>query len=95
MAISGSSNLFEYLYCLINQSRRKPRFFALGIGTSLSSALIQGVARAGNHFAQSVDEGEKLESKVTSILKEALTPDNGSHTMGIKHCKEKMRMITS
>ena len=54
--------LFSYLnYQLIN-SKKAIRVFPLGIGNSVSSGLIEGVARAGNGFAQSVGEGEKLVS---------------------------------
>ena len=43
-------------------------------GNSVSSALIEGVARAGDGFAQSVGEGETLDGKVIRMLRGALTP---------------------
>lgn len=55
-------------------AKKTLRVFALGIGNSVSSALIEGVARAGNGFAQSVGEGEKLDGKVIRMLRGALTP---------------------
>ena len=54
----------------------------------MSSALIEGVARAGNGFAQSVGEGEKLDGKVIRMLKGALTPNNGAYTMEIQYQKD-------
>lgn len=51
------------------------------------SALIEGVARAGNRFAQSVGEGEKLDQKVIRMLRGALTPDYGTLTMEVQYQK--------
>jgi hypothetical protein len=38
------------------------RVFPIGIGGGVSSALIEGVARAGRGFAQMVTDNEKLEA---------------------------------
>lgn len=69
-------------------AKKTLRVFALGIGNSVSSALIEGVARAGNGFAQSVGEGEKLDGKVIRMLRGALTPDYGPFTMEIQYQKD-------
>lgn len=50
------------------------RFFSLGIGEAASHSLIEGIARAGNGFCQSVTEYEELDRKVVRMLKGALTP---------------------
>ncbi|KAJ9485267.1 hypothetical protein VN97_g8086 [Penicillium thymicola] len=50
------------------------RFFSLGIGEAASHSLIEGIARAGNGFCQSVTEYEELDRKVIRMLKGALTP---------------------
>ncbi|CAI7587325.1 unnamed protein product [Penicillium viridicatum] len=50
------------------------RFFSLGIGEAASHSLIEGIARAGNGFFQSVTEYEELDRKVFRMLKGALTP---------------------
>lgn len=50
------------------------RFFSLGIGKAASHSLIEGIARAGNGFCQSVTEYEELDRKVVRMLKGALTP---------------------
>ena len=51
------------------------------------SSLVEGVARAGNGFAQSVGEGEKLDGNVIRMLRGALTPDYGALTMEIQYQK--------
>lgn len=50
------------------------RFFTLGIGHAVSHALIEGVARAGQGFSQSVLQNEELDKSVIRMLKGALTP---------------------
>ncbi|KAJ6020423.1 hypothetical protein N7540_005927 [Penicillium herquei] len=50
------------------------RLFALGIGDAASHSLIQGVARAGQGFAQTVLKDEELDRCVVRMLKGALTP---------------------
>lgn len=80
--------LFDYLNDSVATTKKTLRVFALGIGNSVSSALIEGVARAGNGFAQSVGEGEKLDGKVIRMLRGALTPDHGAYTMEIQYQKD-------
>lgn len=80
--------LFDYLNDSVATSKKTLRVFALGIGNSVSSALINGVARAGNGFAQSVGEGEKLDGKVIRMLRGALIPDYGAFTMEIQYQKD-------
>ncbi len=80
--------LFDYLNDSVATAQKTLRVFALGIGISVSSALIEGVARAGNGFAQSVGEGEKLDGKVIRMLRGALTPDHGAFTMEIQYQKD-------
>ena len=80
--------LFDYVNDSVATAKKTLRVFALGIGNSVSSALIEGVARAGNGFAQSVGEGEKLDGKVIRMLRGALTPDHGAYTMEIQYQKD-------
>ena len=49
--------------------------------------MIEGVARAGNGFAQSVGEEERLDEKVVRMLRSALTPDYGPLTIEIQYQK--------
>jgi hypothetical protein len=45
------------------------RVFPIGIGTGISSSLIEGVARAGRGFAQMVGIKEKLDSKIVRMVR--------------------------
>lgn len=81
--IWGQTELFE----LINKSAsdNSVRFFSLGIGHGASNALIQGVARAGKGFAQSVNEDEQMDKKVVRMLKGALTPHISDYRAEIEY----------
>ena len=81
-------SLFSYLDEQLAMSKKHIRVFPLGIGGSVSSGLIEGVARAGNGFASSVGEGEKLDTKVIRMLKGAMTPDSGTYTMEVLYHEE-------
>lgn len=63
------------------------RVFTLGIGDGASHGLIEGLARAGNGFAQTVRDNEKMDKKVVRMLKAALTPHVKDYTMEIKYRK--------
>lgn len=67
--IWNQDELFNYINATNNA-----RFFTLGIGSGASSALVEGIARAGNGFAQFVGENEKMDKRVVRMLKGALTP---------------------
>ncbi len=76
--------LFNYLNDTVGN---EIRVFSLGIGGSVSSSLIEGVARAGKGFAQMVGEGEKFENKVVRMMKGALFPHVSDYTMEVKYEK--------
>ncbi|KAF2867069.1 von Willebrand factor type A domain-containing protein [Massariosphaeria phaeospora] len=63
----------------------KIRVFPIGIGGGVSSALIEGVARAGRGFAQMVANGEKLDGKIVRMLKGALTPHVNDYQLQVKY----------
>lgn len=75
---------FSYLNGQLRDSEKPIRVFPLGIGNSVSSALIEGTARAGKGFASTVGEDEKLDGKVIRMLKGALT-ENIDYTFDIKY----------
>ena len=83
--IWGQQELFSYINEQVATSKNFIRTFAIGIGNSVSSGLIEGIARAGNGFALTVGEKEKQDSKIVRMLKGALTPDSGSFTMEVQY----------
>ena len=44
-----------------------PRCFTFGIGSGASTALVKGLAKAGNGTAEFVQHGERLQPKVSTI----------------------------
>ena len=78
-------NLFMYLNKEVEKSKGDVRVFPLGIGSGVSSALIEGVARAGNGFAQIVQDGEKLDNRVVRMLKGALSPHVSDYTLEVQY----------
>ncbi|KYK58818.1 hypothetical protein DCS_05836 [Drechmeria coniospora] len=77
--------LFELVNDNVSKSKGAIRVFSLGIGEDASSALIHGVARAGNGFAQMVATNEKMNKKVIRMLKGALTPHVTNYALEIKY----------
>ncbi|KAI4214755.1 MAG: hypothetical protein LQ351_002831 [Letrouitia transgressa] len=83
--IWSQDDLFVFLNEQVSQSKKPLRVFPLGIGNCVSSSLIEGIARAGNGFAQTVQEQEKLEGKVIRMLKGALTPYVSDYALEIQY----------
>ncbi|KAK4945799.1 hypothetical protein LTR10_015147 [Elasticomyces elasticus] len=72
------------LFAFVNETKTA-RFFTLGIGDGASSALVEGVARAGNGFSQFVGEHEKMDKRVVRMLKAALTPHISDYTLTVQY----------
>lgn len=64
--------VFDYINKQIQDEHVDARVFALGIGGDVSHTLVEGVARAGNGFAQFVTQNEETDQKVMRMLKAAL-----------------------
>ena len=64
--------VFDYINKQIRDEGADARVFALGIGGDVSHTLVEGVARAGNGFAQFVTQNEDTGQKVIRMLKGAL-----------------------
>jgi len=70
--IWGEDAVFEYVNQQLRDKRVDARVFALGIGSHVSHSLVEGVARAGNGFAQFVVGEEEMDQKVVRMLRGAL-----------------------
>ncbi|KAI4643011.1 hypothetical protein J4E93_007080 [Alternaria ventricosa] len=81
--IWAQDQLFDYVFK--NTKNGNVRVFPIGIGGGVSSALIEGVARAGRGFAQMVADNEKLDSKIVRMLKGALTPHIQDYSLEVKY----------
>ncbi|CAN9154665.1 unnamed protein product [Alternaria alternata] len=81
--IWSQEQLFNYVSK--NTKSGDVRVFPIGIGSGVSSALIEGVARAGRGFAQMVADSEKLDSKIVRMLKGALTPHIKDYRLEVKY----------
>ena len=86
--IWNQQTLFQHLNQEIIEKKAPIRVFTLGIGTSVSHALIEGIARSGNGFAQSVGENEKLDSKIVRMLKAGLSPHINDYSLEVKYADE-------
>lgn len=86
-AIWDQERLFKLINEKVAESKGAVRVFSLGVGSGASTALIEGVARAGNGFAQTVDNGEKMDKKVVRMLKGALFPHIDDYSLEIKYEK--------
>ncbi|TGJ87358.1 hypothetical protein E0Z10_g1338 [Xylaria hypoxylon] len=77
----------ERLFDMIQKASAnyKCRFFSLGIGSGASTALVEGIATAGNGFSQFVAEGEKMNMKMVRLLKGALTPHIDNYSLEVKY----------
>ncbi|KAH0531393.1 hypothetical protein TsFJ059_000230 [Trichoderma semiorbis] len=83
--IWAQEDLFRLINTHVSESKGAVRVFTLGVGTDVSHALIEGVARAGNGFAQTVGENEKMDRMLIRMLKGALTPHITDYTLEIKY----------
>lgn len=80
--------LCEMISKNVKESNNAIRVFTLGIGSSVSHALIEGVARAGQGFSQTVADNEKMSKKVVRMLKAALTAHINDYALEIKYEKK-------
>jgi Vault protein inter-alpha-trypsin domain/von Willebrand factor type A domain len=74
------------LFSFVNEATSQSvRFFSLGIGVRASTSLVEGIARAGDGFAQFVGDNEKMDKRVVRMLKGALSPHIKDYSMEVKY----------
>lgn len=57
---------FHWFYChCCHDIPHKSRVFTFGIGSGASTALVNGLAKAGNGTAEFIKEGERMQPKVS------------------------------
>lgn len=83
--IWGEDQLFENINKQLQGSKSGARVFALGIGDDVSHTLVEGVARAGNGFAQFVRHDEDIDRKVIRMLKGALYPHTTDYQVEVAY----------
>lgn len=81
--IWNQQELFDFVRA--SAADNSARFFSLAIGDAASHSLVEGVARAGNGFSQSVIEYEELDRKVVRMLKGALTPHIFDYSLDVQY----------
>ncbi|KAF4446703.1 hypothetical protein F53441_9636 [Fusarium austroafricanum] len=86
--IWDQDRLFKLINSEVAESKGTARVFSLGIGAGASTSLIEGIARAGNGFAQTVANNEKMDKKVVRMLRGALFPHISDYSLEIKYGKE-------
>ncbi|KAJ8112362.1 hypothetical protein ONZ43_g5414 [Nemania bipapillata] len=64
------------------------RFFSLGIGHGASTALVQGIATAGNGISQFVAEDELMDKKMVRLLKAAMMPHLNNYSFDVKYKRD-------
>ncbi len=93
--ISRQTELFNYVNKQVELSKGNIRVFPLGIGNGVSHSLIEGLARAGNGFAQAVQNGERLDNSVVRMLRGALSPHITDYTLEVKYeASEEIDFVT-
>ncbi|KAF9767786.1 hypothetical protein IL306_015006 [Fusarium sp. DS 682] len=85
--IWDQDRLFQLINKEVAESKGTARVFSLGIGAGASTSLIEGIARAGNGFAQTVADDEKMDKKVVRMLRGALFPHISDYSLEIKYEK--------
>ncbi|KAK3055149.1 hypothetical protein LTR09_003702 [Extremus antarcticus] len=90
----GETSVFDYINEQIRDKSVDARVFALGIGNDVSHTLVEGVARAGNGFAQFVTQNEDTDQKVVRMLKGALYAHTKDYELEVHYTEEKREEIT-
>lgn len=77
--------VFKFVNEQIHEKAVDARVFGLGIGSDVSHTLVEGVARAGNGFAQFVTQNEDTGQKVIRMLKGALYAHTKDYSLEVNY----------
>lgn len=88
--ISRQNQLFNYVNQQVKKSDHGIRVFPLGMGDGVSHSLIEGLARAGDGFAQAVQNGERIDACVVRMLRGALSPHVKDYSMSVEYEPDQM-----
>ncbi|KAI9897416.1 hypothetical protein N3K66_007272 [Trichothecium roseum] len=83
--IWNQQRVFDLVNARVRDGEGKARVFTLGVGNGVSHSLIEGIARAGRGFSQTVTDGEKMDTKVVRMLKASLMPHINDYSLEIKY----------
>ncbi|KAF9972378.1 hypothetical protein BGZ73_004527 [Actinomortierella ambigua] len=86
--IWDQETLFNYLNKQVSEAKTPLRVFTLGVGSRVSHALIEGIAKAGHGFSQAVSDGEKMDTKLVRMLKGAMSPHISDYTLEVKYTSD-------
>ena len=84
-SIWDQQTLFTYVNKEVKETKAPIRVYSLGVGSGVSHALVEGLARAGNGFSQTVGEGENMDSKIVRMIKGAMSPHVNDYTLEVKY----------
>ncbi|KAI1073836.1 von Willebrand factor type A domain-containing protein [Whalleya microplaca] len=89
--------LEEILKLVKNTRESSVRFFALGIGTHVSHALVEGIAMQGGGYSEVIPKAcrDGWEDRIVAMLKAALTDHVGSLKVNLSHCSFEEGVLTS
>jgi hypothetical protein len=83
--IWAEDQVFKFINEQIHEKGVDARVFGLGIGGDVSHTLVEGVARAGNGFAQFVTQNEDTGQKVIRMLKGALYAHTKDYSLEVNY----------
>ncbi|KAF2721390.1 hypothetical protein K431DRAFT_224480 [Polychaeton citri CBS 116435] len=84
----GEDEVFDFINAQIHEKALDARIFTLGIGGDVSHTLVEGIARAGNGFAQFTTAAENIDQKVIRMLKAALYPHTANYSLEVNYSQD-------
>lgn len=89
--IWDQQGLFDFIKTTRKQS--PVRFFSFGTGNSVSTSLVEGIARCGGGFAEFAANNESFDAKLVKLLKGTLSPHIDEPMMHIVYDDEEYDIV--